>query len=923
MNIQLFSSISFFLIISLLTACGGGGGGGGEDTTPPVVTAPADIIVEAVDALGTTATNTTITTFLAASSAVDAVDDIDLTFSHNAPTTFPLGATVVTFSYTDTSDNTGTANATVTVSDTIAPVVTAPGNIVVEAPGTAAITTFLAGSTSADAVDPAPIVTNNAPSPFPLGATVVTFTHTDASGNAGTATATVTVVDTIAPVVTAPANTTVEAHSSSAALTAFLAGSTVVEVGDPSPAFSHNAPAAIPLGPTVVTFTYTDAAGNVGTDTATVTGIDTTPPVITLIGANTITIDLHSTFVDPGSTVSDAVSTSLAATVTGAVDVDTVGVYILSYDVTDGVGNAATTVTRTVNVEVAAPTNVSFTISGKHLNFTWDASTALDFTRISINPDGASGFTVDPSATNIPANATGFSLEIPVHLTDWVNAQYIVEACDTALNGCKSSPNQTVTQTDSIPAIFYVKASNTDANDNFGNHVVISGDGNTMGVVAAEEDSNATGVDGNQADNSSVGSGAVYVFVKSGTTWVQQAYIKASNADASDRLGGSITFRQGGITLSDDGNTLAVATQLEASIATGINGNQADNSAPKAGAVYVFTRSGTAWTQQAYVKASNTDAFDEFGVSVTLSGDGNTLAVGANHERSNATGINGDQTNNSLNVAGAVYVFTRSGTTWTQQAYVKAPVASGNRFGDTVALNVDGNTLAVGAGVNNENGNSSGAAYVFTRSGTIWTQQQKITPSNAESLYQFGRYDISLSGDGNTLAVGTEEEDSNATGIGGDQTDNSAVSAGAVYVFSRSGTTWTQQAYVKASNTDAGDRFGTTTSLNGNGNILAVGAPRERSLAIGIGGDQTDNSLPGVGEGAVYVFLRTGTTWTQQSYVKASNVTTSKLFGRSVSLDSEGDDLAVGAATESGGTTGIGGDQNDTSASGAGAVYLY
>src|SRR5206468_11042086 len=105
-----------------------------------------------------------------------------------------------------------------------------------------------------------------------------------------------------------------------------------------------------------------------------------------------------------------------------------------------------------------------------------------------------------------------------------------------------------------------------------------------------------------------------------------------------------------------------------------------DDSIPQAGAVYVFTRNGTAWTQQAYVKASNTGEAgkgdeigdgDQFGFSVALSDDGNTLAAGAIGEDSNASGVNGDQADNSLQSAGAVYVFTRMGTTWSQQAYVK------------------------------------------------------------------------------------------------------------------------------------------------------------------------------------------------------------------------------------------------------------
>jgi len=169
-------------------------------------------------------------------------------------------------------------------------------------------------------------------------------------------------------------------------------------------------------------------------------------------------------------------------------------------------------------------------------------------------------------------------------------------------------------------------------------------------VGATGEDSSATVIGGSETDNSATNSGAVYVFTRSVATWTQQAYVKASNTDAGDQFGISVA-------LSGDGNALAVGASLEASAATGIGGNQADNTAADAGAVYVFTRSIATWTQQAYVKASNTGAGDQFGSSVALSGDGATLAVGATGEDSSATGIGGSEADNSATGAGAVYAF--------------------------------------------------------------------------------------------------------------------------------------------------------------------------------------------------------------------------------------------------------------------------
>ena len=118
-----------------------------------------------------------------------------------------------------------------------------------------------------------------------------------------------------------------------------------------------------------------------------------------------------------------------------------------------------------------------------------------------------------------------------------------------------------------------------------------------------------------------------------------------------------LTRHWGVAALSADGSTLAVGADSEGSRSTGINGNQTDNSAPYAGAVYVFTRTGSTWLQQAYIKASNTNADDGFGWSLALSADGSTLAVGALGEGSSATGINGNQLDDSATSAGAVYVY--------------------------------------------------------------------------------------------------------------------------------------------------------------------------------------------------------------------------------------------------------------------------
>jgi len=145
-------------------------------------------------------------------------------------------------------------------------------------------------------------------------------------------------------------------------------------------------------------------------------------------------------------------------------------------------------------------------------------------------------------------------------------------------------------------------------------------------------------------------SGAVYVFERDNEVWQQQSYLEASNSDAVNRFGVALC-------ISADGKTLAVGSHEEDSLATGINGDQNLYGGGRSGAVYVFDQSNGNWQQQAYVKASNTDEQDLFGEFVSLSADGNTLAVGALGEDGSAVGLNGNQSDNSLESTGAVYLY--------------------------------------------------------------------------------------------------------------------------------------------------------------------------------------------------------------------------------------------------------------------------
>jgi len=469
----------------------------------------------------------------------------------------------------------------------------------------------------------------------------------------------------------------------------------------------------------------------------------------------------------------------------------------------------------------------------------------------------------------------------------------------------------------------YIKASNTGKEDQFGFTIALSADGTTMAVGAVGEDNSARGINPKQIDHLAVSSGAVYVFTRKGATWAQQAYLKASNADGGDEFGTSVA-------LSSDGNTLAVGAESEESAARGVNGDQSDNSVPGAGAVYVFARSGGIWSQEAYVKASNTgEEGDEFGYSVALSADANTLAVGAHSEHSAATGVNGNQDDRSLDSSGAVYVFSRNGSTWSQQAYVK-PWNTTNRgalFGFSVALSGNGNTMAVGAYDENA---GRGALYIFNRSGSTWSQQTRLQASNAESNDQMTS-SLAISNDGNTIAAGAYDEESFLPGVqpptAGAHDEplrvpgDDPLSTGAAYIFVRNDGKWTQQAYIKATNPHKYDQFGWAIAISGDGNTVAVGAHFQCGGATGLNGNQADFSAEFAG--AAYVYTRSGTTWSPAAYVKASNTQANAEFGLSVALNNDGTILAVGSPRENGGATGVNGKQTDRSAKYSGGAYVY
>ncbi len=497
----------------------------------------------------------------------------------------------------------------------------------------------------------------------------------------------------------------------------------------------------------------------------------------------------------------------------------------------------------------------------------------------------------DPNSTilvnGLPASAGLKTLPIP--LTFGMN---VITIGVTATAG--NTKSYTIVA-DRASSYTYVKADTPTAGDNFGKAVAVQG---TVLVVGSPNES---------------GSGAVYVYRRTGSTWAEEAHLHASNGSSGYGFGTSVAV---------DGNTIVVGSPGEPSDATGLNGDQTNIMAPGSGAVYVFELAGTMWNQTAYVKASNTKSSAAFGQSVAIRGT--LFSVGAAGEGSSSVGVNGDQTDNSVAGAGAVYVFTQAGGNWTQTSYIKASnTGLGNAFGSS--LSMTSNLISVGSpmepssstGINGNQSNKAapgaGAVYVFGFSGTTWAQQAYVKPSNTNTNQLFGT-SVSLSG--TSLVVGAPGEASNAVGIGGNQADTSVAAAGAAYVFTATGTNWAQQAYVKPSNTDAGDHFGTSVAIEED--TMLVGSPGESSNAKGVNGTQTDNSAAGAG--AVYIYARNNITWVQQAYVKASNTDAGDGFGSWVSLGLS--TFAAGSPNEASAAGGLNGDQSDNSTMGAGAVYL-
>lgn len=319
----------------------------------------------------------------------------------------------------------------------------------------------------------------------------------------------------------------------------------------------------------------------------------------------------------------------------------------------------------------------------------------------------------------------------------------------------------------------------------------------------------------------------------------EEAILIADDKLANARFGRSVS-------LSSDGSRLTVGAYL-------FQGTLAGQ-----GKVYVFTRTGSTWAQEAAFVASDPFASANFGQSVSISGDGARIAVGA-------WGFGG-----TYSSQGKAYVFSRTGTTWTQEAAITPSDAAANSsFGFVVNISLDSTRMIIGAKDATYTLTNQGKAYIYSRSGATWTQEAIIVAGDPVASSSFG-YGVSINSDGTRVAIGAPLFNGNLS------------AQGKFYIFVRSGTTWTQEAAFIASDPVASSMYGAVLCLNSDATRLVV-------TAYQFTGTQTN-------QGKAYVFLRSGTTWVQEAEILCSDIAVAAFFGGGVSMNGAGSMIAIGAS---------------------------
>lgn len=588
--------------------------------------------------------------------------------------------------------------------------------------------------------------------------------------------------------------------------------------------------------------------------------------VVGIINENVVTDPTINTRLDSDSaklqaiqTTVDGLSTSSLAdsdvvVITGAKSLTTN--QIIGGSVTD-VDTFATSLYRSVKYVVVASSDSDSTYQADEILVVHDGTTAYmtQYAQIATADSELVTYDVTISSSNVVLQAT------PTRNNVRFDAQrlHVSVANNSILNVTISPPDWSTLASGPVPLLPPVPG----ANDAFGLNLNMNFDGSYAVIGAYSDDDNGSAA------------GAAFVYTRTGSSWALQQKITPSDAGASDYFGYDVA-------LNDDATYLIAGARLEdGGVGDPIN---------QCGTAYIFTRSGSTWTQQSRLDATDAASGNRQGYSVAINSDATTAATGGQEQDSNS---------------GAVYVFTRSGSTWTQQAKLQPDAGSTQQFGNKIVLSKDGNYLLVGAKTEPGDGGNplffAGTVYVFSRSGSTWTKQTKLVSSDLEDQDNFG-YSISINHDASMAVIGAPEEDGGA----GDPT----AGAGAAYVFTRSGSTWTQQAKIVSSEIQAADEFGNSVSFDSDADFLTVGAWFEQ----GGSGD------PVYQQGAVYVFSRdnaAGSSWTEENIIRLSDGVASDQFGQPVSMSKDGRYLLVGAPMREDS------DGAGTTVFNAGAAYVY
>ena len=457
----------------------------------------------------------------------------------------------------------------------------------------------------------------------------------------------------------------------------------------------------------------------------------------------------------------------------------------------------------------------------------------------------SSVFTITPLTDSAGGNIGSFT--ITFQATDGIGIASALSTFTLSFGPNWPSPTETI-----------IRASDAEAYGRFGKSVSISADGNYAVLASPDYDQLGQG-----------GAGVAYVFVRSGSTWTQQAKLVSTTPYVGDNFGEDVA-------LNSDGSYVIIGAPGD------------DQASTNYGAAYIFTRSGSTWTQQARIDHTNpanvnAQSGDSFGVSVAIDADGTRVIVGSKNDV-------------SFTDDGAAFVFVRSGSTWTREWRLSNNDRQvGDYLGNSVSISSDGSYAIVGA--YSEDGaadaySNAGAAYIFTRSGSTWTQQAKLSASDIAANSFFG-YSVALNSDATYAIIGASVHDTPST------------NAGQVYIFTRSGTSWTEQQKMQSLDIGQYDYFGYSVSINSDATYAIVGAERER------GGEGS----PLINAGAAYIFERSGSTWTEVKKLTASDAQANDYFGTSVSINSDGKYAVIGAKDEDGGA-------GDPTLS-AGSVYIY